>query len=214
MLAGALWRKDSSNLTQNGLTVQWTASDHAYFELKGYAETLVKQLNTEVQFKVSDGGQPIWMHPARCALVQTAQGLDLGYMGSLHPDVIENTSLGEFCACFEWNLEVLEQLALTYGNYEEIPRFPAISYDLSVIVPETVSYQQIRALVLQAHKTWVKSVECVSIYRGDPIPDGQKSVTIQMQLQDATTTLEMDKVNKMVERLVKRFSDELGGWIR
>ena len=214
MLAGALWRKDSSSLPQTGLAAQWTASDYAYFELKGYTEALAEQLNTKVQFKVSDGKQPIWMHPARCALVLTEDGQALGYLGGLHPDVIENTSLGEFCAFFEWNLEVLEQLGLSYGGYKEIPRYPAISYDLSLIVPETVSYEQIKTLVNQAHKTWIKGVDCVSIYRGDPIPEGQKSVTIQMQLQDSTATLEMDKVNKMVERLVKRFSSELGGWIR
>ena len=214
MLAGALWRKHSPKLSANSLGANWTNSDQAYFELKGFAESLVDQLNTQVSFKLSDGGQPVWMHPARCALVLSAQGDKLGYLGGLHPDVIENTSLGEYCAFFEWNLEVLESLGLSYGGYSEIPRYPAISYDLSVIVPETVSYEQIKTLVHQAHKTWVKNVDCVSIYRGEPIPEGQKSVTIQMHLQDPNATLEMEKVNKMVDRLVKRFSTELGGWIR
>lgn len=214
MLAGAIWRKEGGGVARSSLGSDWSHSDRAYFELKGICEDLTEQLNTQVLFKHSDGGQPVWMHPARCAQVFTQTGIAIGYIGGLHPDVVEGTSLGDYCAFFEWNLDTLDTLALTYGEYEEIPRYPAVSYDLSVIVPEAVNYEQIETLVYQAHKSWVKDMSCVSIYRGNPIPEGQKSVTIQMHFQDHNATLEMDKVNKVVDRLVKCLGDELGGWIR
>ena len=213
-LCGALWRRDGSRDQQSILTADFSESDRAYYELKGYLESLSTQLNTAVSFTVSDGHEPVWMHPARCAKIYDQNGHGIGYLGGLHPDVLENSALSEYSAIFEINLEALEQLSLSYGSYEEISRYPAISYDLSIIVPEKVSYAELKRYIEQAHKSWVREVNCVGIYRGEPIPDGQKSVTVQIAFQNKSATLEMDQVNKVVDRLIKRLGDEIGGWIR
>ena len=213
-LCGALWRRVGAELKSAELGADWSESDRAYFELKGCLESLVTELNTSLKFTKSDGGQPVWMHPARCARIFDLSGAPIGYIGGLHPDVIENSALSAYSAVFELSLEALDALNLSYGNYQEIPKYPAISYDLSIIVPEEISYTQLKTYIEQAHKSWVKSVDCVSIYRGEPIPDGQKSVTVQIEFQNRNATLEMDQVNKVVDKLVKRLGDEIGGWIR
>lgn len=213
-LCGGVWRRHGMTGQKSGFSLQGSESDLAYFELKGSLESLAKQLNTSFSFIVTDGRQPVWIHPARCAKILDQSGEELGYLGGLHPDVMENTSLGAYSAMFELNLEKLENLKLSYGSYDEISRYPSISYDLSLIVPEAVVYTDLKSYIKQAHKSWVKDVDCVGIYRGEPIPEGQKSVTVKITFQNQSATLEMEQVNKVVERLIKRLGDELGAWIR
>lgn len=214
MLTGLVWRRSAEGAPSSSLSAHLSEEDRSFFELKGMVEHLARQLNLQLRFIPSDGGQPAWMHPKRCALLETSGGIACGYIGGLHPDVSLAMSLGKYASLYEVSLDILNGLSLSYGGYEQIARYPAISYDLSVIIPEEVSYAQLAQMTMQAHRSWVRDVQCVSIYRGEPIPDGQKSVTLQIRFQDPNGTLEMEGVNKVVEKLVSRMGKELGGWIR
>jgi phenylalanyl-tRNA synthetase beta chain len=210
-----LWKQDKHIKTPHKHDLGYDAiQDLAYAELKGVCEILCAGLNTQVVYKRSDGKQPVWLHPARCALVCTTKGDSLGYIGNLHPDVCEALQLGTYTAALEWDLTIWDQMNLSYGEYKAISKFPSIHFDLSVILDENISYDEVKALMLNAHRSWVKGVECVAVYRGDPIPQGQKSITFKIQFQNDKATLEMEKVNKVVDRLMKRLKDELNAWVR
>ena len=196
----------------------------AYAQLKGVAERLADDLDISLQFERNDGHAPVWLHPNRCALVslvlvpqrgrQPAQTVKLGYLGQLHPDVNAALSLGEYAAALEWDLSPLEEHALSYGGYQAISRYPHIDIDLSVIVPEEVSLDQVATLMKNAHRNWIKAVRCVSVYRGQPIPEGQKSLTLQMMFQSDRETLEKEAVNQVIEKLTAKLKNELNGWVR
>jgi phenylalanyl-tRNA synthetase beta chain len=196
----------------------------AYAELKGIATRVSSALDLDLLFERNDGNAPVWLHPNRCALVSLirvpargrmpAETVRLGYMGQVHPDICSTLSLGQYCAAFEWDLSPLEEDVLSYGQYKAISRYPHIDIDLSVIVPENVHFDQVAVLMKNAHRSWIQDVRCVSVYRGTPIPEGQKSLTIQMVFQSDRETLEKEAVNKVIEKLTTRLKSELNGWVR
>jgi phenylalanyl-tRNA synthetase beta chain len=89
-----------------------------------------------------------------------------------------------------------------------------VPFDLSVIVPEAVTHAELDARIRAAHPAWVKDVALTGVYRGAPIPEGQKSATYRILFQSPERTLAMDEVNDVVKSLVERMGKELGAWLR
>ena len=169
--------------------------------------------NRTATFERNDQAQPEWMHPNRCGLIRGEDGTKLGYIGTIHPDVAEALNLGPFCAVFEIDLSTWE-VPLKHSTYTVTPRYPSVTVDISVIVTEETTHDQIATLLWQAHKRWVRAVHCVAVYRGDPIPSGEKSVSFTLTLQSNDDTLEMEAVNRIVDKAKARLTRELGGWFR
>ena len=114
----------------------------------------------------------------------------------------------------ELDVDALNALGFDDTLYETVAKYPAVPYDLSIIVPESVSHSDLHERILSAHEGWVKSADCTAVYRGDPIPEGEKSMTYRIVFQSDEATLEMDAVNEVVNGLVDRLGSELGGWLR
>lgn len=221
-LGGIVWRQMRAHKRLAQYEMSAVAGNDAlnasYANAKGLLEHLTSQLGLSVSYHRVQGDAlarlPMWLHPARCGEVQMqheGKSYTLGFVGNLHPDVAQALNLGAYCAGFEWDLTPLLIRGVRYGGYTPIPRFPSVSFDLSVIVPEAVTHDELQRLMLQAK--WVKGATCIAVYRGDPVPEGEKSVTFQLLFQ-ADGTLEMEAVNKVVEKLMKRLKNELGGWVR
>lgn len=96
----------------------------------------------------------------------------------------------------------------------DLPRFPAIERDLSVIVDEPVAWAQIQGLVEQARPALMEKVEFVTTYRGKPVPAGRKSVTLRMLFRDPARTLEHQEVNTQVEAVVQSLRSQLKAELR
>lgn len=221
-LGGLVWRsaKAHKKLAKRELApvAGPTALNAAYASAKGLLEHLAAQLNLKVSYHRVEGEAaerlPMWLHPARSGearLHVKGEVYSLGFVGNLHPDVTDALGLGEYAAGYEWDLTPVVASGVNYGGYTPIARFPAVSVDLSIIVPEAVTHNDLHSRIMQAK--WVKGASCVAVYRGEPVPEGQKSVTFQILFQ-ANDTLEMEAVTKVVEKLTKRLGQELDGWVR
>jgi len=221
-LAGVIWRHERAHKRAAKRELAPVAGPGAlnasYASAKGILELLADQLKLTLSYHRVEGEAlerlPMWLHPARAGEVRLhhlGEQRSLGFVGNLHPDVTEALGLGDFAAAYEWDLSPIVERGISYGDYAPIPRFPAVNVDLSVIVPEAVTHDQLHTLIRQAK--WVRGASCVAVYRGEPVPEGEKSVTFQITFQ-AEGTLEMEAVNKVVEKLIKRLKAELGGWVR
>ena len=225
-LGGVVWRAPKAAAREAGGLGGAGRDDAAYAELKGLCELLASELNARVTYHRVEGEAaarlPVWLHPARSGEARLhlrgGEVLSLGFIGNLHPDVCDALALAgapaapaAYAAAFEWDLTPLASAGLTYGGYAPISRFPAVGIDLSVIVPEAVTHDDLQSRMLSAK--WVRAARCVAVYRGAPVPEGQKSVTFELTFQ-AEETLEMEAVTKVVEKLTRRLGDELGGWVR
>ena len=186
----------------------------AYADMKGTLESLFDALGISLRFKRADKELSPWLHPVRSASICTEAGAVIGYVGTLHPDVTDALDCGAFIAAAELDVDALNALGFDDTLYETVAKYPAVPYDLSIIVPESVSHSDLHERILSAHEGWVKSADCTAVYRGDPIPEGEKSMTYRIVFQSDEATLEMDAVNEVVNGLVDRLGSELGGWLR
>jgi len=184
-----------------------------FYKIKGIVASLLAWLGCDqVGLPALDTPGP-WTHPTRSANVLVGQK-PVGVLGEVHPGVLESLKLPVAAALTEIDLDELLAADTTPISYVPAPRYPGITWDLSVVVPESVRVEQIEGVIRQAEKKLVRGVEFVAVYRGEPIPADRKSVTFSILFRSDERTLLEEEVEPIHARIVKRLKDEVAGDLR
>ncbi len=185
-----------------------------FFRAKGAVWSLLKWLGyDEPELADLPDDARCWAHPVRAAGVKVG-GRVVGAFGQAHPRALRALKLPVGAAVFELDLDELLRVEKRPLRYQPAPRFPGITWDLSVVAPESVRVQQIQDLIAQTDRRLVREVEFVAAYRGDPIPAGRKSVTFSITFRSDERTLQEDEVEPIHQRIVKRLKEQLGCELR
>jgi phenylalanyl-tRNA synthetase beta chain len=118
-----------------------------------------------------------------------------------------------YYADFNWE----QVMALIKNNkiaFEELPRFPEVRRDLSMVLAKEIKFEQIRTIAMKTEKVLLKRINLFDVYEGDKIEKGKKSYAVSFYLQDLTKTLTDEQIDKIMDGLVKAFERELGAQIR
>jgi phenylalanyl-tRNA synthetase beta chain len=117
-----------------------------------------------------------------------------------------------FYAEFDWDL--LCKLYTTEGKFTEIPKYPEVRRDLSLVLPKTAKFDQIKKVAFNVERKLLKSVNVFDVYEGDKLPADQKSYSVSFILQDTEKTLNDQQIDKTMQRLMGAFENEVGATIR
>jgi phenylalanyl-tRNA synthetase beta chain len=190
------------------LQEQWGAPPRVvdFFDVKGDLETLLGPRGARYE----PAPHPA-LHPGRSARV-VLDGHCIGWLGELHPRWQEKYELPAPPILFEVDAAPLQHVTLP--AYREVSKFPAVSRDVSVIVPETVAIQAVLD-DLAAHKpAAVESIQLFDQYRGPGVENGEKSLAFRVLLQDTQKTMTDPEVESAVAQLVERLVRRFGGKLR
>jgi len=97
---------------------------------------------------------------------------------------------------------------------QEVPKFPEVRRDLSLVLDKQVTFDEIRALVLSTEKKLVKEIIAFDVYEGDKIPEGKKAYALGFTLLDESKTLTDEEIEKVMARLMGAFEGKMGAVIR
>ena len=197
----------------------WLATegpDLDFFDLKGVVETLLTRLHiTDAIFQPV--GHPTFQ-PGRTAQVflgEPEQGAPIGFIGELDQAVRSAFGLPDRrVAAAELDLDALLAHVPVAWFVEPISPYPAALQDLAVIVDEAVPAGQVQSLIAQSGGFLLKEVRLFDVYRGEPVPEGRKSLAFALSFQAPDKTLRDAIVAKQVQRIVQRLKSELGAELR
>lgn len=125
-------------------------------------------------------------------------------IGSIEQDV--------FYAEVYW--ETLMKLYKEKITFEEISKFPEVQRDLSLVLDENVSFQEIKKLAQKTERNLIKSINVFDVYVGKSIPEGKKAYALRFILQDNKKTLNDKTIDKTMKKLRTTFENELSAVIR
>lgn len=114
----------------------------------------------------------------------------------------------------ELRLDVLTAAPVPRTTVRALPQFPGIERDLSLILPETTPWASVEALIDACALERCVGSELVSVYRGEQVGAGRKSVTVRVRFRDEARTLRHEEVDPQLERLAARARADLGAEIR
>jgi phenylalanyl-tRNA synthetase beta chain len=167
---------------------------------KGVLETLYEALH--VQLRVERAELP-FLHPGKAAT------LDVGWLGELHPTLLE----GEW-GIFELDLPTLFAQVPERLVYEDVITFPALRQDLAFVVDEGVAAGDVIAAAREAIGPELRDMRVFDVYRGGQIPDGKKSIAFSIAFQSPERTLSDEDARALRERIVTTLAERFGAELR
>jgi phenylalanyl-tRNA synthetase beta chain len=180
------------------------ATELTWFEAKGKIEKLFNQLNIITYWKRSSfkSTQNV-LHPYRSAELYLPDHSSLGIFGQIHPILATQLNLSSEIYLFEIDIEMikntLQNNKLTF--YEEYTIYPKIIKDLSFIIPRYITFKKIQEILYANGTEFLSEINLLDEYRGQPIPDQQKSLCLQLIFQSSKRTLENKEIENIINKL-------------
>jgi phenylalanyl-tRNA synthetase beta chain len=97
---------------------------------------------------------------------------------------------------------------------KEVPRYPEVRRDLSLVLDRNVSFEEVRKLILNTEKRLIREIITFDVYEGDKIPEGKKAYALGFTLLDESKTLTDEEIDSAMNRLMKALEQTLGAVIR
>ncbi|MHB1215724.1 MAG: phenylalanine--tRNA ligase subunit beta [Thiobacillus sp.] len=177
------------------LPEQWGAPSRRvdYFDLKGDLERLFGQ-GVDAQRAIHPA-----LHPGQCAELWV-DGRPVGWIGALHPRLVQAFDLPAVPVLFELDSQVLAQRGLP--RHAALSRFPQVRRDLAFVLDVQVPAGTLLAALREASADFVRAVDVFDDYRGTGMSENQKSLAIRVVMQDTQRTLTDQEVDEAVQKLV------------
>ena len=181
-----------------------------FFDAKGVVEWLLEGL--DIQSDWEPGEHPVYQ-PGRCAVVRSGDAI-LGFVGEIHPNIRERFDIdSSTVAGFELYLQaMLHALPESERRFDPLPRFPAATRDLALVVPIDVPAGQVTSLILR--NRLVQRAELFDIYSGENLAPGTKSLAFHVHLQAPDRTLTNEEVTRSLDGLLRSLEREVGASLR
>ena len=152
------------------------------------------------------------MHPAQTALIERADGVQVGWVGALHPAHQRNLGLAKPVFLFE--ILVPAAFRAKIPVFEAVSRYPSLRRDISFLVDEGITGAQVLDCVRENTPEVLREALIFDIYRDQGIDFGRKSVALGLILQDYCSTLTDGDADAVVEGVRAALVRNLGAKIR
>jgi phenylalanyl-tRNA synthetase beta chain len=139
---------------------------------------------------------------------------EIGKIGKVKSALAKEFGIKQELFYADLNTSLLFKSANPKFVAQEVPKFPEVRRDLSLVLDKQVTFDEIREMVLSTEKRLIKEIIAFDVYEGDKIPEGKKAYALGFTLQDATKTLTDDEIDKVMTRLMGAFEGKMGAVIR
>ena len=184
----------------------------SFFQFKGVIEAICRELNVkDVQF-MPETGNPSY-HPGRCANILIG-GEVVGVFGTVHPTVAARYGLSGEVLAAELPLDKLFTAIDPVKLYHPLPKFPASTRDIAVLVDDTVPAASMQAAIEKAAGSILEAVKLFDVYKGKGIPEGKKSVAYSLSMRAPDRTLTDEECDKAMKQALAALEKDFGAVLR
>ena len=183
-----------------------------FFTLKGQLEAIFSGLRVKKATYTAVSDNPTY-HPGRCAKV-CIDGMELGYIGQIHPLVAQNYGMDVDVYCAEINFTKLFDLRLPDVTYTPLPKYQSAYRDLSLICDEAVTVAQVEDVITAAAGKLLRNVRLFDIYRGKGVAEGKKSMAFSLELRADDRTLTDADAEGVISKVLSALSEKLNASLR
>jgi phenylalanyl-tRNA synthetase beta chain len=189
----------------------------AVMEAAGVEDWRVEAAATEAGAAASGSAaaaRRAFLHPGRAASIVTGDGVELGWIGELHPLVLREWELQGPVSAFELEVDLLHELTQgRIATYSDVTSFPAVLQDIAVIVPEDVPAARLEEVVRAGAGALLASVRVFDLYHGEQVGEGNKSLALRLEFRAPDRTLTDEEVAERRAAIEKEL-ESIGGHLR
>lgn len=175
--------------------------DGDFFTMKGVVEEFLGQVGIDKDISYDAKAGKTFLHPGRQANVVYNDTV-IGYLGEVHPTACENYNMKTRAYVAVIDMPYIYEMANFDKKYEGIAKFPAVSRDISMVVPKEILVGDIEAVIKQRGGKILESYSLFDIYEGDQIEKGFKSVAYNIVFRAKDRTLEENDIAGAMKKIL------------
>lgn len=193
------------------LTIGMYGDDADFFTLKGMVETILETAGLhDCTYKACGTDAPFdeicALHPGRSAVIYAGE-TPIGYLGEVHPTVQKNYEIGTRTYVAKLLIDEMQPLAQTEITYQPLPKFPAITRDLSLVCADEVPVGDLQAAMKNAVGNILEQITLFDVYKGEQIAAGMKSVSFSIRMRSHEGTLTDEQADAAMKRVLKTLKE-------
>ena len=193
------------------LTIGMYGDDADFFTLKGMVETILETAGlNDCTYKACGENTPFGetcaLHPGRSAVIYAGE-TPIGYLGEVHPTVQKNYDIGTRTYVAKLLIDEMQPLAQTEITYQPLPKFPAITRDLSLVCADEVPVGDLQAAMKKAVGNILEQITLFDVYKGEQIAAGMKSVSFSIRMRSHEGTLTDEQADAAMKRVLKALKE-------
>ena len=196
-----------------GMSVKKGAEKETFRDIKGLFEAFMKAFGAPEFTTKKAKENYFYINPSR-QLSYFYGNEEIAKVFEVNPIVLKNFDLDEASVgCFEINFTKLARLNVQDKKYKPIPKFPEIKIDVSVIMPEQKSVEEITNIIKNADPELIVDIELFDVFKGKNIESGKRALAFKITLRSDERTLTLEDMNKTQKRIFDALC-QAGGIIR
>lgn len=179
--------------------------DGDFFTMKGVVEEFLEKIGMSVRPEYDPEAGKAFLHPGRQAKILYKDTV-IGYLGEVHPDVADTYGLGDRTYVAVLDLPEILPFASFDRKYEGIAKFPAVTRDISMVMPKTVLVGEVEKIIEKRGGKLLEKYNLFDIYEGAQIKEGFKSVAYTISFRAKDRTLEDKDIQPIMEKILEDLS--------
>ena len=202
-------------LTGKRVSGSWAHADEdaSVYELKAHVINILRRLGVPFGSLVFAKGESDLFD--KSIEIRNRGGKVLVQFGIVSIKILKQFGLEQpvFFADLNW-----QQLMRAVRNQKvtatDLPKYPAVSRDLALLIDKSVEFGQIEAIAYQTEKKLLKEVRLFDVYEGKNLPEGKKSYAVNFILQDETKTMGDKQIDAIMQKLIQNLTKQLNAELR
>lgn len=179
--------------------------DGDFFTMKGVVEEFFDKAGMHKKPHYDPNGEHPYLHPGRKADI-VYDGTVVGFLGEVHPDVADNYKIGDRAYVAVIDMPSIMDFTTFDRKYTGIAKFPAVTRDISMVVPKDILVGQIEDIIEQRGGRFLESYKLFDIYEGAQVLAGHKSVAYSITFRAKDHTLEDKEVSAVMNKILNGLS--------
>ena len=205
----ALW------LTGKRVEGSWAHADEdtSYAELDANVRNILTRIGVQPGMLVTKKSQnPVF---SAGITIENRGGKQLVEMGVLSKKLQKQFDINTPVYYAELNWTALMKVVKKQKvEFTDIPKYPAVSRDLALLIDQSVEFAQIEQIARQTEKKLLKRVELFDVYEGKNLPAGKKSYAVNFILQDEQKTMGDKQIDAIMQKIISTLKQKLGAELR
>ena len=176
-----------------------------FYVMKGVVEEFFSKAGIRGKISYDPKAGKTFLHPGRQANI-IYNGEVMGYLGEIHPQVADNYGIGDKTYVAVLDMPVVVKYADFDRKFTGIARFPAVTRDLSMVVPHEILAGDIEDMIVQRGGKILESYQLFEVYEGSQIKAGYKSMAYSVVFRAKDKTLEESEINTAMKKILNGLS--------
>jgi phenylalanyl-tRNA synthetase beta chain len=185
-----------------------------FYAVKALLQAVTEAAGVDWRVEAPTEGARPFLHPGRAANIVSGEGVELGWIGELHPLVLREWELQGPATAFEMEVDLLHELTRErIATYSDVTSFPAVLQDIAVIVPEDMPAARLAEVVRAGAGELLASLRVFDLYHGEQVAEGNKSLALRLEFRAPDRTLTDEEVAGRRAAIEKEL-ESIGGHLR